>query len=104
MKCYQIHDINGENVHLLNLSAKTKCNGVLLVKGNNVQISINSQKYPETIKGVFQDPNDLAPISVGGVPFVYTDRQLGLVCPMEDVMKSISDYHTLKVGDYLITE
>ena len=104
MKFYQIHVIEGQNVNVLDFCNRRICNGVISINGNNeIELRLN-QNEPEIILGVHKDSNDLAPITVGGVPFVFADDQRIKLCPMEERIETVHDINALKEGNYLITK
>ncbi len=104
MKFYQILDITGQNVIVLDFNLRKNSAGKLII---NAQHQIELQTSPnasEIILGVHKDSNDLAPITVGGVPFVFADDKRIKLCPMEERIEQVYDIKALKEGNYLITK
>lgn len=103
MNFYQIHVINGILVNLLDISKRIKRDGSLSIVDGNVLLTFSPDEI-ESIKGVYTDYNNLAPVTVGGAPYVFSDNNRNLISPMEDHLKPISDISLLERGYYLITD
>lgn len=103
MNYYQIHVISGSSVNLLDIPKRRKRDGILSIINGNTLLTFSPDEI-ESIKGVYTDYNNLAPVTVGGAPYVFSDNNRNLISPMEDHLKPISDISLLERGYYLITD
>ena len=103
MNYYQIHVIRGSSVNLLDIPKRRKRDGILSIIDGNILLTFSPDEI-ELIKGVYTDYNNLAPVTVGGAPYVFSDNNRNLISPMEDHVKPISDISLLERGYYLITD
>lgn len=103
MKFYQIHVVNGNNVQILDINERNKRNGTLSVNANNEVILSFQKNQHEQVIGVYKHPNNIAPVSVGGMPYVFADENKVLICPLEEEMEGVIEINSLIEGYYLIT-
>lgn len=106
MSFYQIHGIERHQVDLLDICAKKKVSASLSDDNQRILLNLSNDSI-ETIKGVHKCHCDLAPISVGGRPYVYASGKqdkFGLICPIEEQLEMVETINDLEIGDFLITE
>lgn len=90
-------------VNLLDISKRIKRDGSLSIVDGNVLLTFSPNEI-EVIKGIYTDYNNLAPVTVGGAPYIFSNRCQGLISPMEDYIAPISDICLLERGHYLVTQ
>ena len=102
MNYYQIHAISGLSVNLLDIPKRKNRDGLLSIVDDTILLTFSPDEK-ELIKGDYTNYNNLAPVTVGGAPYVFSDNDRNLISPMEDHLEPISDVRLLERGHYLIT-